>query len=110
MPHFHLVAYGTATGETGVAHVLTDRTRPSWQECHEQIPGYRTGIDLGPAPTYTLRYDTEHGTQSRELTRPGIETVGRLVVRQADKDKVWNIAVLDANGGDITFDFPVFCG
>jgi hypothetical protein len=50
----HLVSYTarTADGIThGIARVLTDQERPSWQECAEQIPGYLTDEDLGPAPT-----------------------------------------------------------
>ena len=109
MAHFHLIAYRTNDGTTGVAEVLTDRTRPSWAECAEQIPGYFTGGDLGPATVYLLRYVTPRGVSERSLTVAGIQRVGAVVMRMADRDKAWDIEVLDADGVDITFDFPVFC-
>lgn len=109
MSHFHLIAYRTSNGTSGVAEVLTDRSRPSWAECAEQIPGYFTGRDLGPAPLYVLRYATERGTSERSLTFAGVQRVGALIMRLADRDEAWDIEVLDSNGGDITFNFPVFC-
>jgi hypothetical protein len=107
----HLVAYTahTLTGpEHGVAQVRSDRNRPSWRECADAIPGYFTGKYLGLAPTYKLRYVTESGRRERELTASGIERVGAVVMRMADRDAAWDIEVLDANGGDVTFDFTCF--
>ncbi|MGH3375965.1 MAG: hypothetical protein ACRDP6_14600 [Actinoallomurus sp.] len=108
MSHCHLIAYRANDGTSGVAEILTDRSRPSWAECAEQIPGYVTGRDLGPAPLFTLRYATACGPSERSLTFAGIQRVGGLVMRLADRDEAWGIEVL-ADGGDVTFNFPVFC-
>lgn len=113
MLHVHLVAYTAKTAHGpahGIARVLTDRSRPSWAQCAEQIPGYFTGRDLGPAPTYTLRYTTDRGTSEKPgLDFVGVQRVGNLVMRLADRDKAWGIEVLDGDGYDITYNFPVFC-
>lgn len=107
----HLVAY-TARVDLdtiqGVAEVLSDRSRPSWRECAEQIPGYFTGSYLGLAPTFTLRYRTAEGVKERSLTRPGVERVGAVVMRLADRDQATDIEVLDADGADVTFNFACF--
>lgn len=113
MLHVHLVAYTahTADGITqGIASVLTEHWRPSWQECGEQIPGYLCDEELDPAPEYTLRYTTDRGTSEKPaLDFVGVQRVGTLVMRFADRGKAWDIAVLDDNGHDVTFNFPVFC-
>jgi hypothetical protein len=105
----HSIAYRTNDGTTGIAHVHTDRSRPSWAECAEQIPGYVTGRDLGPAPLYTLRYRNERGMVERTLPFPRIQRVGAVVMRLADRERAWDVEVLDADGYDVTFNFPVFC-
>lgn len=107
----HLVAY-TARVELdiaqGVAEVLSDRRRPSWRECAEQIPGFFTGSYLGLAPKFTLRYRTSAGVNERSLTRPGVERVGAVVMRLADRDEATEIEVLDEAGLDVTFNFACF--
>lgn len=103
-----LIAFTARTdaGTTnGIATVVTDRTRPSWSECAAQIPGYVTGRDLGTPPTYTLRYDTPNGRITRQLDAAGVEKIGKVVMRARS---VSDIAVIDANGGDITFNFACF--
>jgi hypothetical protein len=104
-----LIAYVTASTQ-GVATVATDRTRPSWSECREQISGYITGRDLGPAPTYTLRYTKAGRVVVRaNLTAEAVERVGGVVTRVADRmNDVENLAVLNASGADVTFDFACF--
>lgn len=112
MLHTHLVSYTARTADSitrGIARVLTDRSRPSWSECADQIPGYVTGHDLGPAPTYTLRYTTDRGTSQKQLDFDGVHRVGTLAMRLADRGKAWDVQVLDHNGYDVTFNFPVFC-
>lgn len=107
----HLVQYtaSTANGETtGIARVRTDHTRPTPAECAEQIPGYVTGADLGPAPTYTLTYSTEAGPCEKQLDAAAIERVGRVVMRCANRGEAWDVEVRDASGGDVTFNFPCF--
>ena len=109
-----MIAYTARTGAdmtTGIATVITDQIRPRWSECAEQIPGYVTGSDLGPAPLYTLRYDIDGQTVTRKLAAAGVERIGTVVVRLADrKGNIANIEVLDANGADATFDFACFRG
>lgn len=106
--NLHLVAYTARGGTSGIAEVRTDRSRPTWRDCAEQIPGYVVGHDLGPAPQYTLAYDTARGRVVRSLTTSGIERVGTVVSRAADRERVWNIAVTDAGGEDVTLDFACF--
>ncbi|MGS2615141.1 hypothetical protein ACVCAH_11540 [Micromonospora sp. LZ34] len=103
-----LIAYTARTADgvtTGIATVLTDRTRPTWSECSEQIPGYVTGRDLGTPPMYTLRYSTPGGAMVRQLDAVGVERIGKVVARAGS---VSDIAVLDADGGDVTFNFECF--
>jgi hypothetical protein len=110
--HAHLIAFTALRDrgtEHGIARVLTYQDRPSWNECAEQIPGYVTGSDLGPAPLYTLRYTTDRGISEKRLDRVGIERVGTVVMRVAEREKAWDVQVLDSDGGDITFNFACFC-
>ncbi|MGW4889618.1 hypothetical protein [Streptomyces murinus] len=57
---------------------------------------------------FTLTYTSEIGPQTRTLTARGIETVGRIINRLADRGEVWDIAVTDKDGRDVTFDFHCF--
>jgi hypothetical protein len=106
-----LIAYTARTGNdtttttTGIATVVTDRTRPSWSECSEQIPGYVTGRDLGTPPMYTLTYTTANGRSVRQLDAAGVERIGKVAMRVPT---VCDIEVLNADGGDVTFDFDCF--
>lgn len=107
----HMVAYTARNGidtEQGVARVLTDRNRPSWQDCHAQIPGYVTGKYLGPTTSYTLRYTTEAGQQTQAMDAALLAKIGSVVARAADRGEAWDIEVTDAAGNDVTFDFTCF--
>lgn len=58
---------------------------------------------------FTIRYDTTTGTvQHKTSNKRVIERVGRSLVRRADREEAWNIAVLNAAGDDVTFDFACF--
>ncbi|WP_329214871.1 hypothetical protein OG352_05400 [Streptomyces sp. NBC_01485] len=57
---------------------------------------------------YTLTYAAPSGTHVRTLPARGIETVGRVISRCADRHEVWDIAVTDKDGNDVTFDFLCF--
>lgn len=107
-----LIAYTARTGTdvtTGIATVLTDRTRPNWAECSEQIPGYVTGRDLGAPVTYTLRYATAKGKNVHQLDAAGVERIGKVVMRVSGRTgNVSDIEVLNADGADVTFDFNCF--
>ncbi|MFF4409849.1 hypothetical protein [Streptomyces sp. NPDC001404] len=63
---------------------------------------------VASAREFTLRYTTADGRQVRVLPRRGVETVGRLLMKLADRDEVWDIEVLDGDGGDVTFGFSCF--
>lgn len=108
----HLVAYSSTTDqgiESGVARVGTCYSAPTWSECAVNIPGYIAGFDLGQEPQYTLRYSTPCGPREKHVGAAGVEHVGSVLVRCADRGEVWDIAVYDdATGADVTFDFGVF--
>ncbi|MCD9196090.1 hypothetical protein [Streptomyces albireticuli] len=110
----HLIEYTahtTSGTEHGIARVHSHRSRPTWQECHEQIPGYRTGSRLGSEPQYTLTYATPEGAVARTLSGTrAIETMGAAVTRAATRGEAWDILVTDQDGHDITFNFACFCG
>ena len=58
---------------------------------------------------YTLRYETAQGPRVRRLSAADItRTVGPVISRMGDRGAAWSIAVLDADGTDVTFDFAVF--
>jgi hypothetical protein len=63
-------------------------------------------------PTYTLRYATErHGIETaieRTIPASGIERIGAVTARCADRGTVWNVEVIDKDGHDVTFDFACF--
>lgn len=110
--HTHVVAYTARTPDGivhGIARVPTEHFRPSWQECAEHIPGYLTDEEIDPAPLYTLRYRTDRGIAEKILDFDGVQRVGALAMRLADRDKAWGIEVLDGDDADITYNFPVFC-
>lgn len=109
----HLIRYSARTEagvEHGIAEVPSDRRRPSWAEAAEAIPGYVTGEYLGLAPTFTLRYMKQGAEVRRTLPRSGVERVGAVVMRVADRrpESVTDIAVLDESGADVTFNFACF--
>ncbi|MFD4535616.1 hypothetical protein ACFWNL_18250 [Kitasatospora sp. NPDC058397] len=109
----HVLAYLAKTPagiELGVACVPSDRDRPSWAECAARIPGFLASNYLSPAPEpmYTLRYETETGRHTKTLDRAGVERVGQIATRAADRGELWNIEVLDPCGDDVTCDFDCF--
>lgn len=62
---------------------------------------------------YTLTYektrdDGTHVQVRRKLTERGINTVGPVVNRKADRGEAWNIRVTDAAGDDVTQEFACF--
>jgi len=62
------------------------------------------------APLFTLVYETKDGVKHRDpAPARAVETVGRVVMRMADRKAAWNIQVFDAKGNDVTFDFACFC-
>ncbi|MFF8696752.1 hypothetical protein ACF08W_31515 [Streptomyces sp. NPDC015144] len=55
---------------------------------------------------FTLAYTLETGPVTRRmLRRPALERLGEMVMRLADRGAAWNIAVYDAAGKDVTFNF-----
>lgn len=61
------------------------------------------------APLFTLVYETKDGVKRREASPArAVETVGRVVMRMADREAAGNIQVFDAQGNDVTFDFACF--
>ncbi|MEU3903344.1 hypothetical protein AB0F20_05945 [Streptomyces goshikiensis] len=108
----HLVQYTALVNgstETGIARVVTDFDTATPEECAEVIPGFITGSDLGQEPQYVLRYEKESGTIEKRLGAAGVERVGQVLMRCADRGTVWNIECFDAKGDEVTFDFAVFC-
>lgn len=62
---------------------------------------------------YTLTYEkTSAGGEPVKVTRRlpahGIDTVGRVIGRMADRGEVWNIRVTDSTGADVTQEFRCF--
>lgn len=108
----HLVQYtALVNGVTtdGIARVGTDHDTPTPEECIEVIPGFLTGVDLGREPQYVLRYENESGKVEKHVGAAGVEKVGQVLMRCADRGAVWNIECFDAEGREVTFDFAVFC-
>lgn len=66
-------------------------------------------------PTYTICYNrctpsgTERTHQHSDRTAPEVERIGALLLR-IPEDQLYNLAVLNGRGEDVTFDFPVFQG
>jgi hypothetical protein len=62
--------------------------------------------------TYMLRYTTvRRGIETviqRTLPAASIERIGVVTARCADRGAVWDIAVTDKDGADVTFDFACF--
>ncbi|MGW6638521.1 hypothetical protein [Streptomyces cyaneofuscatus] len=58
--------------------------------------------------TFTLSYEKEEGIVTRTLPAAGIERVGSVVARLAERETVWNVAVFDKDGEDVTFEFRCF--
>lgn len=60
---------------------------------------------------FTISYETEAGKTRHETSnRRAIELLGRSLARRAEAETVWNIAVLNESGDDVTFDFKCFQG
>jgi hypothetical protein len=59
-------------------------------------------------PRFTLTCTTPEGPVNKPLTAAGVEKVGAMVARHADKEAAWDIAVTDDAGNDVTFDFDCF--
>jgi hypothetical protein len=104
----HLVAYTTAT-EAGVARVGTDHDAPTHTEMTDHVPGLLTGFDLGREPQYTIRYEKRTGAVEKVVGAAGVERVGGVLMRCADRGTVWNIECFDEQGYEVTFNFAVFC-
>ena len=58
--------------------------------------------------TFKLSYETDNGTFVRTLPASGIERIGAVVMRSANRGTTWNIQVTDKDGVDVTFDFACF--
>ncbi|MEO3978801.1 hypothetical protein [Streptomyces sp. CAU 1734] len=102
----HLVLYSarldTDGEEQGVARVrITDRLTA--QDCFDSIPGFMTGIDLGPEPLYVLTYSTPRGTVDKRLSSSRIRSVGTAVMRLAAGGNAWDIRVTDESGRAAAF-------
>jgi hypothetical protein len=61
-----------------------------------------------PQPMFRLMYRTSNGPVERVLPANGIERIGAVVMRLADRDKATDIEVRDENGSECTFDFRCF--
>ncbi|MFF0386881.1 hypothetical protein [Streptomyces sp. NPDC004286] len=61
------------------------------------------------ASRFTLVYDTSHGAVEKENLRwEAVERIGAMAVRASARGDVWDIAVRDAEGADVTFNFACF--
>ncbi|MYW29684.1 hypothetical protein [Streptomyces sp. SID2119] len=58
--------------------------------------------------TFTFTYETEGGLFAYPLSASSIELVGGSFDRLAKTNEVWNIAVLNEAGEDVTFEFECF--
>lgn len=61
-----------------------------------------------PAPMFTLTYRTSNGWSERVLNANGVERIGAVVMRLADRDMATDIEVHDEAGTEVTFDFACF--
>lgn len=107
----HLVAFTAATADgttEGIARVGTDYDSPTWAECAEDIPGLLTITDMGIEPKYTLKYQTESGEVVKVIGSGGVERVGAVIMRCANRGTAWGIEVFDASGTEVTFNFACF--
>lgn len=107
----HLVRYSVSTADgplQGIARIPSDRKRPSWRECAARIDGFITGEYLGLAPMFTLRFATASGPVEKILDSVGVERIGAVVMRGADRGEAWDVEVRDESGVEVTFDFPCF--
>lgn len=86
----------------GLLTTGTDRNRNAYVE----LTAY--GCDWTPEPVFTLRYRNAGGVRERVLTAAGVERVGRVVMRLADRDMATDIEVFDEDGNDRTFEFACF--
>lgn len=59
-------------------------------------------------PVFRLSYGTVNGTIVRTIPASGIERIGAVVMRGAERGIVWDIEVTDKDGVDVTFDFACF--
>ncbi|WP_406016805.1 WhiB family transcriptional regulator (plasmid) [Streptomyces sp. NBC_00984] len=55
---------------------------------------------------FTLAYTMDAGPATKPgLPREAVERIGAMVMRIADQGRAWDIAVYNAAGADVTFDF-----
>jgi hypothetical protein len=66
------------------------------------------GKEWTPEPVFTLTYRTSNGPAERVLTAHGIERIGAVVLRLANRDMASDIEVRNESGEDVTFDFRCF--
>ncbi|MFD5473369.1 hypothetical protein [Streptomyces sp. NPDC127105] len=65
-------------------------------------------LDLSKA-RFTLTYTTSTGPVTKKnMRRHAVERIGVVAARAADRGEVWDIAVRDAAGDDVTADFACF--
>lgn len=66
------------------------------------------GREWTPVPVFTLRYRTSNGPETRVRAATGIEVIGKVLMRLADRDMATDIEVHDEAGQEVTFDFACF--
>lgn len=95
---------GTTTGTNLIRFSMDDEACPGGEWLWD-------ANKLTIIPTYTLMYDRADGHKERtDLRARQVETVGRVVSSLADRGQAWDIAVLDADGEDVTDQFSCFQG
>ncbi|MEV7250273.1 hypothetical protein [Streptomyces cyaneofuscatus] len=58
--------------------------------------------------TFTFTYETEDGLFAYPLSASSIELVGGAFDKLGKTEEVWNIAVINEAGEDVTFEFECF--
>lgn len=93
-----------------VSSDMWDSFIPNAMVTPSMVATHLKGDAVLPAPDqYVITYESDTGTaRARTLPASGIERVGRVVAKMADREKVWNICVRDIYGGDVTLDFKCF--
>jgi len=101
------LGWGMGPAQLGIDAAVTDAEQLGYVVVSE-LRGKKM---VALAPLFTLVYETKDGVKRREPSPArAIETVGRVVMRMADREAAWNIQVFDAQGHDVTFDFACFRG